>query len=237
MLDCEILQNPHTLSNFFCPKEEMLHASWGGRHNMWAGLLREIFEEPSYDIPILKENNLTIIDLGANIGVSIDYFNKNGNKVYAVEGSKLLCECLFETQKLNESWKEVEIYNYALSNKNGPVEFAFLPLNATGSCKSDTKIPNMHYIYESIEGITFILLLEKLQLVNKPIDLLKVDIEGSEHFVLDAEFVKLNNIKNIIVETHNDLHVPIFEALKDKYTNTILRDSGSQKVIWFQNGN
>jgi len=237
VLDCELRQNPYTESVFAVPKAEMLYASWGGRYDMWAGLLREIFEEPSYDIPILENPNLTILDLGANIGVSLDYFNKNGNKVYWVEGSTLLCECLNETKSHNETWNNVEIYNYIVSDKNELMEFAFLPQNATGSCRADTKIPDMNYIIEQVESVTFDTLLNRLNLIDTPLDLLKVDIEGSEHFVLNQDFLVHDNIKHIIVETHNDLHIPILHDLSSKYQYEFLRDSGSQKVIWFKNGN
>jgi FkbM family methyltransferase len=195
----------------------MLYASWGGRYDMWAGLLREIFEQPSYDIPILQERtDLTIIDLGANIGVSLDYFNKNNNKVYGVEGSTLLYECIVQTKELNESWQNVKIHNLIVSDKNEMMQFAFLPKNATGSCREDTKILGMSYVIETVESVTFDVLLDRLGLKNTNIDLLKIDIEASEHFVLNQNFLQHDNISNIIVETHNNLHLPILQDLENK---------------------
>lgn len=229
--------NKYTQTKFILPIEGILTGSWCGVHDFWEGLLNEIFVNPSYDIPILSEHNLNIIDLGANVGVSLDYFNRNNNKVYGIEGSNYLFQSLIQTKNINPTWENVQVYHYVVSDMIGEVDFGTLLANATGSCRADLKLNNHEYLIEKVPAITFDLLLRDLGLNNSIIHLLKVDIEGSEHLVLNKQFLKHDNIKNIVVETHNDLDREIIPCLETKYSYSFLRDSGSQKVIWFQNGN
>ena len=79
-----------------------------------------INSEASFVINYFKEkniNNIKFIDIGANVGKYYDTLSQHVNIDYCVmyEGSKILSEYLTEKFISN---KNVEVYNYAISNED-----------------------------------------------------------------------------------------------------------------------
>ena len=162
-------------------------------------------------LPSFKEINKkrvkNVVDLGANIGIFTLWASKifNPKIIYAVEPEQenfnLLTQCI-ELNKL----KGVTAIKKAIYKRNEKVGFEKKGLNRA-----------MHKIKEGdnnllVRGVTFKKLISENGIKN--IDYLKIDIEGSERYVLtleNAPFIK-KRVKYINVEIHktikyNESHV------------------------------
>jgi FkbM family methyltransferase len=158
----------------------------------------------------------TIIDLGANIGLSTIYFNnefKNA-KIYAIEPDNEN----FRQLNLNiRNKKNISAENVAIwTEKIDLVENSVNPFRDGGNW-AKTFIPAHNEIKDSkISGVTVGDLIIKFNL--KTIDLLKIDIEGAERYI----FVEENNLdflaqtKVISIEIHDEFNIRsnIYKILK-----------------------
>lgn len=86
-------------------------------------LFCEIFITSDYKFESSKKSPV-IIDCGANVGVSIAYFKYlyPNSIIYAFELSPYSIKALEELIKLN-NYKDVHLYNVALADETGEVEF------------------------------------------------------------------------------------------------------------------
>lgn len=124
-----------------------------------------------------------ICDIGANIGVVTQYLRQFG-KVYSVEPSKEHFEALSENKRFNK-WDNVELFNYAIADKDGELEFHHNKDNLT--CNSlvmgfknefSDKVRTrgmMDFFKEA--GITHV-------------DFMKFDVEGGEEMIIPSEQFK-----------------------------------------------
>ena len=167
----------------------------------------------------LKKNKIKInffLDIGAHLGTYTDLILKNNAncKVLAFEPQTEIFKKLKNKYK---SQKNVMVFNYAISNKNG---FRKLFVNRHGITSTFLKynLKNQYLNYKaklfnsSLKEMT-----EKTEIVKtrtlkriinekkvKKIDLVKIDTEGHELEVLIGLGEKINKIKCILVEVHQD---------------------------------
>jgi FkbM family methyltransferase len=155
-------------------------------------LYNEIFKKEIYKFKSDSEKPY-IIDCGANIGISIIYFKKiypNAEIIGFEPDSKV-----FEALKFNLNsfgLNDVLVYNKGLWNETGSLKF--YAEGADGgriALKSDNK---------NIKTIETIRLRE---FINKPVELLKIDIEGAETIVLEDIKDLLHYVKYIFIEYHS----------------------------------
>jgi len=151
-----------------------------------AQTFREIFLKGEYD----KElgNPKKILDLGSNVGYSILFFRAKYPQavIYGYEANPETFE------KLKKNVKDLDnifIYNKAISNKKG-IEKMYLGNSSSSSSLVDRFEDN----YPVVQ-------VECVELPEEDFDLIKFDIEGSEHKVFNNPV----NTKYIIGEIHNDL--------------------------------
>jgi FkbM family methyltransferase len=150
---------------------------------------------------------------------------KLGNKVYCLDIEDM------------EVPKEIDIFNKkALSDKNGHTT-PILTQDRTAS--HVTHIANMNYFHNLIEMITLTDIKNEL---NSDIDVLKMDIEGSEYKILaDSNFNPV--AKQMSIEFHEhcfkELHDSMFNSCIsniEKYYNIIQMDrypdNGSGMNYW-----
>lgn len=153
----------------------------------------------------IKFNN--VLDVGAYIGNHSVYFSNYFKKVISYEPNPYSYDLL----KLNtKDIKNIEIYNFGLSNKKSTKQFYSYEFNHGGS--SVIKEKNIPYKKYKAKFHNF----DQLNMKNK-IDLIKIDVEGSELNVLKG-------MKKILIK---DNPMVIFESHESDFFN------GTTKVINF----
>ena len=158
------------------------------------GLFTEIFIKEAYVLGRTQEA-ISIIDCGANIGVSLLYFKLRApaSRVVCFEPNPSARE-LLEKNILANNWGEsVTVLPYALGAEKGT---ANLYLKATTTSGSDASVANY---FESEKGAVATIPIDVVTLssyISKPVDLLKIDIEGPELSVLE-ELVSTGNIQHV----------------------------------------
>ena len=162
-------------------------------------VLREHFFVRQYENFIDVEEGDVVVDVGFNFGVfSLGALNKGASKIYGFEPNKNI----YEKLKLYPSRDKVEIFNHAVSNKYGKIQFNE-GHNTLGSSITFNNIDTkLSYDVEVIDLYDFLI---KKNITK--IDFLKVDCEGEEYNIFNSipdEF--LSNIKKIHVEYHNNLN-------------------------------
>lgn len=147
--------------------------------------------------------NPVIIDLGSHIGVSALWW-KNiapGAKITAVEANPGVYDVLERNVKRNNLKSDVTTIPAAVSSQTGNVKF-FKPKpgqgwNWEGFIANTNPNPAK---YDELDVPT----VQLSNLVTGPVDLLKLDIEGSELEVLQEAETKLTYVKEIMMEFHNN---------------------------------
>ena len=158
-------------------------------------LLEDIFIWQAYKFQSSGEAPY-IIDCGSNIGMSILYFKKvfPESQIIAFEPDPEAFSLLDITIQKN-NLKNIRVFNYALSRSEGEVKlFRKSPAALTATVLSPD---------DSAESI--LIHTRKLSdLLTNPVDLIKLDIEGSEAQVIEdlIETRTINKAKTLIIEYH-----------------------------------
>ncbi len=163
-------------------------------YNHTPSLLHEIFINKDYYVP-LDNNAPFIIDCGCFRGFSILFFKMlyPGSEILGFEAHPKNFKILEENIKSN-NLPHVTLHNKAVYNSTKPLSFS---LESTLGSKVEDKSSNNVISVESVLLSDYI---------NKPVDLLKMDIEGAETAVIQdlSKNKKLHLIKNIAMEFHYD---------------------------------
>jgi FkbM family methyltransferase len=159
----------------------------------------EIFLKEDYNLHLPIQNNDVrfIIDAGANIGFSAVYFaNKFPNAtIVAIEPDKENFKWLL---KNTSSYDSIIPINGAVWNKDVFMEIVDEGWGTRGYMVVETEIETEG----SIKGVSISTLLEAYQ--KDSIDILKLDIEGSEKEVFESNFESwLPKTKCLIIELHD----------------------------------
>jgi FkbM family methyltransferase len=193
-------------------------------------VFREVFMEHEYDLEWKKEE-MVIVDLGANIGMSTLYFSKYypNSTIYAIEADNENYSVLLENIK---GKKGIIALHNAIWKDNSPV---FIEKTSSHWARSVTSNQTEG---SAVLGITLGSLFTDYKITK--IDILKIDIEGSE--IQLFQYLKANNdllkkINTIVVETH-DWMTPgcskaIFDCLSETQYN--LSISGEKFLIKLYN--
>jgi FkbM family methyltransferase len=163
-------------------------------------LFSEIYKELVYQPYLGGKKDLTIVEIGANIGASTYYFSRVAKKVVAVEPSKEHFEILQKLKDFNKL-DNVELVNKAVYIERGTFDF--------GGPDNNTTMNSLHAAVwqggkpeNKVEAITIEDLFSEQKLDH--VDFMNVDVEGSE-FELFANQHFLNvadKIQTIMVEVH-----------------------------------
>ncbi len=167
-------------------------------------LFEEIFFRNEYRF-ISKRKNPIIFDCGANIGFATIFFKwiYPESEIYAFEPDKNTFEIL-KKNVLQNKLKNVHLYNSAISDKNGEIDF-FIDPTCPGSLIMSTKqerMPKDKITVDCLSLSTFI----KNNNLSK-IDYLKMDIEGSEFEVIQDLNInnQLKNVEKFSIEYHHKI--------------------------------
>ena len=178
-----------------------------------------IFDEYYFDTNDIAP---CVLDLGSNIGLSILYFKLlyPEAKIIAVEPDPRSFKALKKLVETN-GLQDVQLINRAVSDKKGVVRFYFDP-SIPGSLKMSVVRERMPRESILVKSTSLSELLSKFGKIN----LMKMDIEGSEEKVLLSMKGKsslMKKIEQIIVEYHH--HIKI-EENRLSYLFKFLEDSG-----------
>jgi FkbM family methyltransferase len=169
----------------------------------WEGFER--FEYTPIFIDITK-NISTFYDIGANIGyysLLASTINKS-IKVVGFEPASGPLNYFKKNVSLNK-FKHIKIEPIALSNKNGEIDFyeirnpkyKYLMHNLAGESNTAGNILNRNYAINRVKTIT----LDEYIKINREerIDLIKIDTEGTEHFILGKAEEVLSKMRPIVI--------------------------------------
>lgn len=155
-------------------------------------MFTKLIEWHTLDASKLNRDSI-VLDLGANYGrFAQKIIQTFGCEVHSVEASPEIYDGL-------KNIAGIKSYNYAIAGKNGPVTLYLsenkLAANIVGSSPGDTG--NVE-----VDGIDLDSFIKMLGVSH--VDLLKIDIEGSEIAMFDAcSDVTLKSIGQITVEFHD----------------------------------
>lgn len=176
-------------------------------HRMLAYTGRYSVELTKKIIDLARHGGL-MVDVGANYG----YFsllwsriNKH-NRVVAFEPSPRNLKWLIQNVSLNELGSQIKICEQALGRQKGRIQFDLGPINETG-WGGISMNKNLESAV-SVESTT----LDDICSGYPQIDLLKIDTEGADMWVLQGakNFLRDQKIKNILFEV-NKPRMQIFE--------------------------
>jgi len=159
-------------------------------------ILDLINKEDFFRIYLKDKSNLTILDLGGNIGLFSIYASPSARKIVTVEPTPAHLSIL---KQLTKDIPVITIVEAAISPKNEPVEFYLAGFNTTMNSlynhfNSGEKIV--------VPGKTLKTIMDEQNLTS--VDLCKIDIEGSEMFAItDESLAEVDGrIKTIFIEMH-----------------------------------
>lgn len=163
-------------------------------------LFQEIFISRLYQ-PTRIRHDAVIVDCGCNIGMSVLFFKvlAPDARVIGFEPHPVLHDVLEKNVREN-MLSNVELHRTALSDKTGTVRF-HINESTPGSL-------NMGLIRRSNTAKSIDVEAQRLSdSLPERVDLLKLDIEGSEHTVISDLFEqgKLGNVDQIICEYHHHI--------------------------------
>lgn len=158
----------------------------------------EFFVHGEYDAYLKGKQFDTVVDVGANAGIWVEYVKHatKCKKIYAIEPNLEALTILRNTYTPDE----LTIVDKALCDKDGPLEFYIDPSNSTiGSIQKNHQ--GSLVASHTIQGISFRTFIKENNI--EYIDLFKMDIEGGEYpFFASMEKQDLDKIGNILVEYH-----------------------------------
>lgn len=169
-------------------------------YNTLSFLFKEIFISNDYFFQTAN-NKPVIIDCGANIGMSVLFFKfiYPNCSIVAFEPNPEAFYLLKKNVEQN-NLKNVKLYNLALSDKEGEIDF-FIGDNESILLASVIEERGGHK--------TFKIKSDKLSnYLNTKVDLIKMDVEGSENQVLN-DLIATDTIKiaeNYIIEYHHRIN-------------------------------
>jgi FkbM family methyltransferase len=163
-------------------------------------IMAEVYKERVYAPLLDGKSDLTILDIGANIGITANYFSQFANTVYAVEPSKEHFGCIQKMIEFNGN-NIIRPINKAIYVKSGIFPL-FQPPNKT--------MRSLHMAVaqegtpsELVECITLDQLFKENGIDH--VHFMKLDVEGSEAEILgDKSFRGVAPmIDSMLVEVHN----------------------------------
>lgn len=155
----------------------------------------EIFKKNIYQFEATNDAPL-IIDCGANIGLSVLYFNKlfPDSEIIAFEPDPHIFKVLKENIKYNKC-KNIQLFQKAIWIDSNGVKF-----NLEGGFSG--RIPKS----EEENNVIMVESISLREFIDRPVDFLKIDIEGAENKVVFDIATKLHFVKNIFIEFHSHIN-------------------------------
>ncbi len=164
-----------------------------------ADILKEIYMDHIYVPLLLGKKDLTILDIGSNVGITVQYFSKYAKQLYALEPSLEHYATLKQMVEFNKL-TNVKMYPFALANTVGTMPF-YHNTNVTMD-SLDIQVNDNNKPVDQVPTVT----IQSLMLTEKidHVDLLKLDVEGAEFDIIGGKpFTEVaDKIDTVVVELH-----------------------------------
>jgi FkbM family methyltransferase len=172
-------------------------------------IYREIYFEGIYIDVLNQRYDMTIVDVGANIGVTAQHFKDHAKRLIAVEPSPEHFAALKKNKEYN-GWDNVELCNYAIADKDGEMLLSVNKANRT--CNSLVVGNGQGHTVKTVAFDTFFKE-NKLE----EIDFMKFDVEGAEDLILRSDGFKkvTDKIKTMVIEFHHPNWTELAQYLID----------------------
>lgn len=172
-------------------------------------LYKEIFIKHNYKFDFSKAPY--IIDGGANIGLAVLYFKRfyPDSKIVAFEPNPESFEYLKKNVESN-NLQDVELHNAALGSKTGNILFytsTDMPTADIGASAVRQHVEVNHSHKGDIIEVS-VPSLKLSSFVNKTVNLLKLDVEGSESSIIREVNEGFSMVENSIMEFHYHIDNP-----------------------------
>ncbi len=165
-------------------------------------------EDVSFDIALVKKFNVDVYIFDPT-PKAIDYF-KRGTRI-SEDG-----KCIFDITKTEIS--KLKYFEFGVWNTNGTVKF-YEPIDKSHVSHSIVNLQKTDtFINVEVRKIDFLMQM----LLHKKIDLLKLDIEGAERFVIDTILTD-NILPQILCIEFDEILNPVSESSKEDIKGTILK--------------
>ena len=138
-----------------------------------------------------------VLFVGTHVGAIAIPVSKLVSKVIAVEANPSTFKLLHYNKLLN-GCENLELHEMAAGENSGEIEFLLNTANSGGS-KRMPSIRKINYFYDSPEVVK-VKLRALDDVINNSVDLILMDIEGSEYFALKGMSRLLDSAKHLIVE-------------------------------------
>jgi len=160
-------------------------------------ILKEIYLDQIYKPLLSGKKDLTIVDIGANIGLTSYYFKDYASVVHSIEPSKISMECLI-SMVTQCKIPNIKPHRMAITNTCGVMKLYHNQNTTMFTTEEMAKNDD----FEEVETMTLKSFMEKEKI--EIIDFLKLDVEGTESHILSSEeFAKIApRIKAMVMEYH-----------------------------------
>ena len=146
-----------------------------------------------------------IVDVGSNIGITVQYFRDHAKKVYAIEPASENFEAL-KANKENNGWDNVEIFNFAISNEDGETTLRRNKNNLTMNSIAVDYNERVAGKEEIVKTKTFGTFFKENNITH--VDFMKFDVEGAEELILPTK--DFDEASKIIDNIEIEFHFPDF---------------------------
>lgn len=167
---------------------------------------KEIYFEGIYNDVVNGQKEMTIVDVGSNVGLTVHYLRNFAKKVYAIEPSSVHFEALKKNKEFNE-WDNVELFNIAIADKDG--EMTLNTNNGNLTCNSLTL--NYGQGGETVKTQSFDTFFRENNI--EKVDFMKFDVEGAEDMIIFSEGFK--KVADKIQAIEIEFHFPTFPKIVD----------------------
>ena len=174
---------------------------YGNRGSLY-GMFKEIFVEQNYYMDPTDEP-IKILDCGSNIGMSLLYFRLMAPNAHIVAFEPNPYTFSILSENISRNNLDVTLHNVGLSAEHQASKLYTDDQDLSSQSASVTK--HLETKKRNLQEVE-VNLVKLSEYINGEIDILKLDIEGSEGEVLEelASSGKLPLIKNIFIEYHYD---------------------------------
>lgn len=169
-------------------------------HSYIPEILTEIYRQRVYAPFLEGKKDLTILDIGGNIGLFSFYASQFAKKVYTVEPANEHIDVIHKMVEFNKLKNIVSIHSCAIAKDDGEMEL-FHNNNVTMfSLKEAVKDPSLPS--EKVKTYRLDTFMQENDI--KHVDFMKLDIEGAEMDVICGDgFEKAcKSIDSLVVEYH-----------------------------------